>query len=74
MDAKIEVDARGFSCPIPVMKAQKAIEQNPGKEINVLVDNGAAKDNVTRLGKSRGYLVKVENASGDFKLVLTPTS
>ena len=41
----IEVDVRGFVCPIPVVKTQKAIEQHPNEEISIMVDNAAAKEN-----------------------------
>jgi len=68
----VEVDARGFSCPIPVVKTQKAIDQNAGNPITVLVDNSAAKENVSRLARSKGYSVKVEEVSGEYRLILTP--
>ena len=48
----IDVDVRGLSCPIPVVKTKEAIEKNPGSEISVLVDAEVAKENVTRLAES----------------------
>ncbi len=68
----IEVDARGFSCPIPVVKTKKAIEANPGIEITVLVETEVSRENVTRLAESQGYAVKVEAAGDDYRLVLKP--
>ena len=68
----VEVDARGFSCPIPVVKTQKAIGENPGSRIAVLVNSDAAKENVSRLARSKGYSVKVEEVSGEYRLILTP--
>ena len=68
----VEVDARGFSCPIPVVKTQKAISQNPGTKLTVLVDTGTAKENVSRMAKSKGYSVKQEKADDGYCLVLDP--
>lgn len=69
----IEVDARGFSCPIPVVKTQKAIEADPGAEIAVLVETQVSRENVTRLAESKGYQVEVEKNDGEFRLVLKPS-
>lgn len=68
----IEVDARGLSCPIPLVKAEKAIDNNPGDEIIVLVDNEVARENVSRLAGSKGYSVVSEAISDGYSLVLKP--
>lgn len=65
------VDARGHSCPIPVVMARKAVlADNPG-ELEILVDNQCAVENVTRFGTSQGYQVAVETQGEDFRLTLT---
>ncbi len=69
----LEVDVRGFSCPIPVVKTQKAINQAPGGQITVLVDTDTAKENVSRLARSKGYSVRLETTSDGYRLVLTPS-
>ena len=68
----IEVDARGFSCPIPVVKTKKAMEENPKEVLTVLVETAVSKENVSRLAQSQGYTIKVGEASGEYRLVLTP--
>jgi tRNA 2-thiouridine synthesizing protein A len=68
----IEVDARGFSCPIPVVKAKKAMEENPEEEVAVMVETAASKENVSRLAESKGYSIKVEGVADEYRLVLTP--
>ena len=68
----VEVDVRGFSCPIPVVKTKKAIEENPKEKVTVLVESAVSKENVSRLAQSKGYSVKVEEVSGEYRLVLTP--
>jgi tRNA 2-thiouridine synthesizing protein A len=67
-----EVDCRGLACPIPVVKVDKAIAQHPGQPISVLLDSMVSRENVSRLAKSKGYGVKVETLSHEFKLELTP--
>jgi tRNA 2-thiouridine synthesizing protein A len=67
-----EVDVRGFSCPIPVVKTKKAMEDSPGEVLTVLVETEVSKENVTRLAESRGYAVKVEDVSGEYRLTLAP--
>ena len=68
----IEVDVRGFSCPIPVVKTKKAIDGNPGKKIAVLVDSKVSVENVSRLAESRGYSIGVAEIGDEFRLSLSP--
>ena len=67
-----EVDVRGFSCPIPVVKTKKAMEENPKDVLVVLVETAVSKENVSRLAQSQGYSVEVEEISGEYRLVLAP--
>ena len=69
----IEVDARGFSCPIPVVKTKKALDQNPGKAIIVTVESEVSRENVLRLAKSRGYAIEMEKVADEYRLTLTPS-
>ena len=65
-----EVDARGLSCPLPVIKTKDALEKSSDKQLTVIVDNATARDNVTRLAKSKKCAVTVEKKGGDFYLTL----
>ncbi len=67
-----EVDARGLSCPIPVVKTKKAMETSPEDTLTVLVDTETAKENVTRLASGRGYKIDEEKIPGEYRLTLTP--
>ena len=69
----VEVDVRGFSCPVPVVRTKKAIEENPNEPITVLVESAFSKENVSRLAQSKGYSTKVEETPDGYCLVLTPT-
>jgi TusA-related sulfurtransferase len=65
------VDARGLSCPQPVMLANQAISEINKGTIEVLVDSGTARDNVSRLGKKSGWTVTVETQpEGSYRIVL----
>jgi tRNA 2-thiouridine synthesizing protein A len=70
----MEVDARGFSCPIPMVKTKKAMEENPGQPLAVLVESVVSKENVSRLAHSKGYSVRVEELADGFRLLLSPPS
>ncbi len=65
-----EIDARGLSCPLPVIKTKKALEETTDGQITVIVDNAAARDNVTRLAKSKKCTVSVDKKGDDYYLTL----
>lgn len=67
------VDARGHSCPIPVLMVQKAIKAADCAPLSleVLCDSFAAKENITRYGAAQGYAVSVSQESDDFRLILS---
>ncbi len=51
------VDARGLSCPQPVIMTLDEIKTRQEKEIIVLVDTDTSKENVTRAAESQGCRV-----------------
>ncbi len=59
------VDARGLSCPQPALLARRAIEEGE-LPIEVLVDTGTSRDNVSRIAQKAGYKVRVEEKEGWF--------
>lgn len=64
------IDARGLACPEPVILTQKALSSK-ADEYTILVDNYAAKENVTRFAEHSGYKVSVTESSGEFTLTLS---
>lgn len=64
------VDARGLSCPEPVLLTRQALQEKGIKEIAVLVDNKVAVENVTRIAESLGCQVLVTEQDSDFILTL----
>ncbi|WP_010293608.1 sulfurtransferase TusA family protein [Clostridium senegalense] len=63
----IKVDARGVSCPQPVLMTKKALEENKDG-IVVLVDNTTACNNVQRFMKNSGYNVSVKEDNEEFMI------
>ncbi|MBD5637105.1 sulfurtransferase TusA family protein [Clostridium botulinum] len=63
----VQIDARGVSCPQPVLITKKALENNK-EGINVIVDNMTARGNVERFMKNSGYKVTIEEKEDDFIL------
>lgn len=64
------VDARGYSCPMPVVMVQKAVKGAAPDTLEVLVDNQCSVENVTRFANNQGYQVAVTREGDDFRLVL----
>ncbi len=61
------IDARGRSCPEPVIMTKNAIDNNL-TDLEVIVDTHVAVENITRFAKGKGFNVTVEEDKGEFKL------
>jgi len=61
-----ELDCRGLACPAPVLQTKQKIEKENLSEINVIVDNQAAKENVSRFLGTQKFDVSVEKKGTDF--------
>jgi len=66
------IDARGLSCPEPVIILQQALKKLKNGAVEVLVDSGTARDNITRMAKHSGWIVQIEEQSSKtIKLTLS---
>jgi TusA-related sulfurtransferase len=66
------VDARGLSCPQPVLLAMAKMKSKARGEIEVIVDNQVSRENVSRAARSQGWEVRDEQREGDdYHLMLT---
>ena len=65
-----QLDARGLSCPEPVIMIRKAM-QSADKEYEIIVDNVAARENVTRFAEHQGCKVSVKESGGEYTLLIT---
>jgi tRNA 2-thiouridine synthesizing protein A len=63
------VDARGLSCPRPVILARKALEAGQFP-IEVLVDSVASCENIQRLAENAGCRVTVVPVEEEYRLIL----
>ncbi|MCA1927759.1 MAG: sulfurtransferase-like selenium metabolism protein YedF [Calditerrivibrio sp.] len=60
------VDARGKSCPTPVIMTKKKLEEIVEGTFTVIVDNEVSKTNVVKFLQSQGIYHEVENKDGYF--------
>lgn len=65
-----KLDARGLSCPEPVIMIRKAMMSNENA-YEIVVDNVVSKENVTRYANHQGYNVSVIEKDGEFTLSIT---
>ncbi len=64
------LDARGLSCPEPVVMLRKAMaSQEPAYQI--VVDNPTSRENVTRYAEHQGYRVACAEHGGEYTLSIT---
>ena len=63
------LDARGLSCPEPVLMIRKAMTSNENT-YEMVVDNQTAKENVTRYANHQGYTVTVTEKDEEYVLVM----
>lgn len=66
----LEIDARGRSCPEPIMMTRSALSKDQ-EGVKVQVDNICAVENITRFAAHQGYEAKREDHDGEFTLTLT---
>lgn len=66
-----KVDARGLACPQPVLLTMEAIKSTSDTSIEILVDNEASRENVTRAAETKGWNVATsEEADQDFRIII----
>ena len=65
------VDARGLSCPQPVLETFNEMQKVKKGRITILVDTDTAKENVSRAAASKGWtLIEVEPEDGGYRLTI----
>ena len=68
MDAQKEIDTRGLNCPLPILKAKKALaDMNSGDVLKVLAtDPGSMRDFQAFARQTGNELVEQTSASDEF--------
>ena len=64
------VDARGLSCPQPVVLTNKKMMEMGKGIFEVLVDTETSKENVSRLAQQLGWEIEVKRVIDDISLIL----
>ena len=64
------IDARGLSCPEPVVLLRSAMASNENS-YQIIVDNHASRENTTRYAQHQGYQVSDSEQDGEWTLTFT---
>lgn len=64
------IDARGLSCPMPVVMVQNEVKKSSPDEVKVLVDSMVCVENITRFANTKKYDVEVVKIEDEFELTL----
>ena len=64
-----EVDARGLSCPEPLMLTAEALKEENGP-VKVLVSEPHQKINVEKYAKSHGKSTKTKEVGSEFEIII----
>jgi selenium metabolism protein YedF len=65
------IDCRNQACPAPVINVKKALED--GDDLQVTVDEGAPRENVTRFARNRGFRVSEKQDGAGWVLTISAT-
>lgn len=67
------VDGRGLACPQPVIKTKNALESGNFSELEVIVDNKPASQNVKRFAENTGNtVISIQEKNGFFHVIIQP--
>jgi len=64
----MQVDARGFGCPKPVVMTEEALSRIDDGLIEVLVDNEASASNVSRFASKQGMYAETIKEDNHWKI------
>lgn len=65
-----EVDARGLSCPEPVMMTAAALKKHSKEAVKVLVSEPHTRTNVEKYARSQGKQAVVTEKGSEFEIVI----
>lgn len=67
------IDCRGLECPKPVINTKKALESSNGEDLEIIVDNEVAKENVSKFLSGQGISYSL-NKKGEEYVIITGAS
>jgi TusA-related sulfurtransferase len=65
-----KLDVRGLSCPLPVVKVRNKLTELKEGLLEVLVDTGTARDNITRMANNNGWKVETKEQGEEYLLTI----
>ena len=65
------IDARGFSCPQPVVLTRNKMKELGKGTFEVIVETGTSRDNITRLAQHEGWAIEIKQEGDEFRLILS---
>ena len=68
---KITVDARGLSCPQPVIETKRVLDKQSSGTVEVLVDTVTSRENVLRFVRNAGWQGEWQEQDGIFVVTAT---
>ena len=68
-----QIDARGLSCPQPVVITRKKMDEIGKGTVEVMVDTATSRDNIERMATSQRWQVDIQKKEDEFLLILTKT-
>ena len=63
-----QIDARGYSCPEPVLMTKRALKN--GTPLVVLVDSETPVQNISRFAENSGYQVSWKEVGDDYEVTI----
>lgn len=64
------IDARGRSCPEPVLMTKDAVNEYDGTPIKVLVDMMVAVENIKRFSQNQGFSIEYSEDVDGYSLII----
>ncbi len=65
-----KIDARGLSCPQPVILTNRKMKEMGKGVFEILVDTDTSRENISRLAQQTGWQVEASRVDEDYRLIL----
>ncbi len=70
----IKIDAKGLKCPQPVILTKRALEEIEEGEVEVVVDNYVAKENISRLAAGLGLSYDISEKNECYYIIINKSN
>lgn len=65
------IDVRGLSCPLPVVAVRNKLLEMEKGILEILIDTGTSKDNITRMVTNAGWKVVAREEDEEYLLIIS---